>query len=98
MTWSPDDPDILRTLDWLSADDRRWFAARPDRSFRLRKPAPRELEMLGGSGTSHVLVRQVEPGFRMRLAVLCEGLPDCDAVLRRLWNDGAVYVPPGGRA
>jgi hypothetical protein len=82
----------------LSEDDRRWFEARPGREFRLRKPAPRELGMMQAQGASHVLVRQVQPGFRMRLPMLCSNLPDVDPVLRRLWNEGAVYVPLGGRA
>ena len=35
---------------------------------------------------------------RMRLPMRCSRLPDVDRVLRKLWNDGAVYVPPAGRA
>ena len=85
-------------LRQLSEADRRWFECHPDREFRLRKPAPRELSMMQAQGASHVLVRQVQPDFRMRLPMLCSNLPDVDPVLRRLWNEGAVYVPPGGRS
>jgi hypothetical protein len=35
---------------------------------------------------------------QMRLPMRCSNLPDVDRVLRKLWNDGAVYVPPAGRA
>ncbi len=82
----------------LSEDDRRWFERHPDREFRLRKPAPRELGMMQAQGSSHVLVRQVLPGCRMRLAMLCINVPDVDPVLRQLWHRGVVYAPEAGRA
>jgi hypothetical protein len=99
MSWSPSDPDIARALERLSEADRRWFAARSSRSFRLRKPARRELEMLGGRDCTHVLVEQVKPGFRLRRPVLIiGGLPDSDTVLRKLAHDGFVHVGYGGTA
>ena len=93
------DPDFLRALERLSEDDRRWFKARPSRSFRLRKPAKGELEMLGDDRCNHVVVEQLAPGVRARLPVLIVGgLPDCDAVLRKLIHEGFVQVGAGGVA
>lgn len=47
---------------WL-ADDRRWFAAHPERTHRVRDAFPGEARR----GT-HVVVRQIAPGARKRLA------------------------------
>jgi hypothetical protein len=93
------DPDIARALEQLSEAGRRWFAARPSRSYRLRKPARRELEMLRGQACTHVLVEQVFPGMRLRRAVRIIGsLPDDDTVLSRLAHEGIVSVGVGGTA
>jgi hypothetical protein len=54
--------------------------------------------MMQAQGSSHVLVRQVRPGCRMRLAMLCINVPDVDPVLRQLWHRGIVYAPEAGRA
>lgn len=49
-------------------DDRAWFAAHPDRSHRVREVIPGEFPMEAPDGfVGHVVVRQMQPGFRQRL-------------------------------
>jgi hypothetical protein len=49
-------------------DDRAWFEAHPDRSHRVRRAYPRECP-----GCSHIAVRQVQEGKRLRQPII---LPD----------------------
>jgi hypothetical protein len=55
----PDDPD------------RQWFAAHPRRTHRLRAAMPHDAVL--GDGFTHVLVRQLAPGRRIRLPVIFTG-------------------------
>jgi hypothetical protein len=65
-------------------DDAEWFKMRPDRSHRLRAVYPGELEAFGKTHSEaeipagyewQVLVRQIEPGKRMRWP-FCHNIPD----------------------
>jgi hypothetical protein len=63
----------------FSADDRRWFAAHPGRAHRMREPYRKEWDGLPvDAAPGHrlvTIVRQFEPGARMRLPyMLPEGL------------------------
>jgi hypothetical protein len=65
----------------FSEDDRRWFADNPGRSYRVRPIDPAEipdqhLMAARPAGWRHfVVVRQVRPGHRIRLAFAAEGEP-----------------------
>jgi hypothetical protein len=73
------------------ADDRRWFAENPRRSYRLRRLRP--AETLGGWSLdktadenpckeSYVIVKQMMPGFRLRAVVGSnKEIPDDDTAL-----------------
>ena len=84
------------------AGDRRWFAARPGRRYRLRAAAPSEVKVLGGRGfpMTHILTRKVTPDCRLRFGVhwsIGGPTPDDDRVLARL-AAGSVFTDRGGQA
>ena len=60
---------------WAAAD-RDWFAAHPGRAHRLRAAYPDE-------PATSVLVRQVQPGLRIRLGVETTG---------RAWPDNEIFL------
>jgi hypothetical protein len=74
-----------RVEDRASADDRTWFATRPERRYRFRPRLPREL---GAEDATHILVVQLFPGARLRKPVCWCGSsavpPDEDDQLARL--------------
>lgn len=87
---------ILLCLEGASwkIDDQAWFAARPTRSFRLRRLHSGEFpaHMLGNA--THVIVVQRAPGFREKcLAGDASGgrdldsMPDSDAVAMALRDE-----------
>lgn len=96
---------FLKPAAW-KADDAAWFAARPDRSHRLRPLIDDELAALpdryGGSPIPaghelQVLVRQVEAGVRVRTLFgrnLSVAIPDEEAVIHALF-DLVSQVPAG---
>jgi hypothetical protein len=55
-------------LDGPSEADRRWFERHPDRSHRIRRALNRELPARC-AGHTHVVVRQITPGYRLRASV-----------------------------
>ena len=67
----------LGGLDPWAEDDRRFFAAHPNRRWRLREQYPGEIaaaeaetgrgEMMFEAGTVVVIVHQIEPGTHQRL-------------------------------
>jgi hypothetical protein len=63
---------VLHSHPWTS-DDRQWFERNPQRSHRARPPFPGECdEEVAKTPASHALImllRQVEPGRRLRVAV-----------------------------
>jgi hypothetical protein len=65
----------------FTEDDRRWFASNPARSYRVRPIDPAEIPdqhmmVARPAGWRHfVVVRQVRPGHRIRLAFTAEGEP-----------------------
>ena len=84
----------LRESPW-KADDAAWFAARPNRSHRLRKAFHGELVELGGASSPaaghevQILVRQVEPGRRVRTQFsrnLSVHIPDDECALHALFD------------
>ena len=98
---------FLKPSHWKT-DDAAWFAARPDRSHRLRPLLKDELETLPGAiRTSRlpkghelqVLVRQVEPGARVRTFFgrnLAVPIADEEAVIHALFD--LVSQRPAGAA
>lgn len=69
--------------DSASHEDAEWFAAKPERGYRLR---PRQPGELGQGEDTHVIVIQICPGIRSRQTLHIAGaLPnDDDAQLGRL--------------
>lgn len=88
---------FLRDTAW-KADDAAWFAARQRRSHRLRSLLPGEFEPLPSAIRNasvpdghelQVLVRQVEPGQRVRTFFarnLGVEIPDDEAVIHALFD------------
>jgi hypothetical protein len=74
-------------------DDAPWFEKHPRRSFRLRRIYKGEkVDQL----STHMLVRQIEPGFRDKLPVsstadttgeFLDSFEDSDKVLIALWRE-----------
>lgn len=90
-----------------STDDRQWFARNPTRAHRLRPPLPQEAEqhellptIKEGYGL-RVIIRQVEPGARIRqFFYLNADLPDpsgCEFLCHALFDaviSGEELPPP----
>ncbi|MCW5600166.1 hypothetical protein [Nitrosomonas sp.] len=80
-------------------EDKKWFAAKPRRSFRIRRIYVNELPKEFDSGETHVIVRQITPSIRdkvflkdMKGGASYDALPDVDSVGMILWkkfHDGA---------
>jgi hypothetical protein len=87
-------------------DDRNWFKQNPSRSHRVRMPFPNEAdEAVADPPAEHaliMLVRQVEPGSRLRFGFYLNAdllpVPDDEAVAHALFEvaAGREAVPPGG--
>ena len=80
----------VRTDPWQE-DDHAWFAAHPERSFRLRRIYANEYPPEFFAST-HVIVRQIKPGNRDKLPTFdnmggqyLEAYPDDDASLLAAW-------------
>jgi hypothetical protein len=61
-------------IDMVSDDDKKWFAANPDRNYRLRRSAAAEIAFHECSGVNepsgrnaYTLVKQIVPGSRLRM-------------------------------
>jgi hypothetical protein len=70
-------------LEAASEDDRAWFEANPNRSFRARPQVPGEWPAGALSRLPHgqfwfTVINQVKPGVRMRLPISVEAEPDPD--------------------
>ncbi|MDR7155249.1 hypothetical protein J2W40_002071 [Sphingobium xenophagum] len=87
---------FTQNTQWKS-DDAAWFESHPDRSHRLRPLIGDEAQISGFSNNfampdrhvMQILVRQVEPGKRMRLPFgrnLDESIPDDETVLHALFD------------
>ena len=97
----------LLTHPWKS-DDRDWFEQYQERSHRARMPFPGEFdEEAAKTPPGHaliVLVRQVEPDFRLRAAFCLNPdllpVPDDEAVAHALFEVavGREAVPPDPQA
>lgn len=74
-------------------NDAAWFKANPHRTHRARWPFDAEIPGKVLEDNTVVIVRQVEPGKRMRkyLKTNCDVLPDDDDVLSVIFD-----IPPGG--
>jgi hypothetical protein len=95
-----------RTATKAASDgDRDWFARNLHRSHRLRRALPNEVEAMGASpdkaAGAWVVVRQVEPGLRIRTPFMPPSPPPDDEILGALLFDllaehgaaGAKHVP-----
>ena len=100
---SPEDAEFVKaierenvkgTLDIASDNDRAWFAANPERRYRLRGPLPSERFAWQGDVTraSAMVVHLVSPGVRMRFSAnlirALETYSDDEATAKRLWEEG----------
>src|SRR5262245_16450898 len=86
-------------------DDRNWFKQNPERTHRARAPSPGEVEIEAPAGHAPImLVRQVEPGYRLRGEVYLNAnflpLPDNEAVVHALFEVamGREATPGDGKA
>lgn len=78
--------------------DAKWFARNPGRSYRLRRVRPGELPQ--SRSENWIMVRQLSPGERIRLAIWIKGegwkVPTSDAELAKLsdaaWNKKPVAI------
>jgi hypothetical protein len=84
-----------------SKDDAAWFKAHPHRSHRLRQPHDVELReaiaptIAPASAIPYVVVRQVQPGCRLRLPIWSDiEMPDIEAIGHALF-DLSVRQTPG---
>lgn len=84
--------DLSGSSPWKDAD-KEWFAANPTRSFRIRRLFAGEFPSDFSEGQTHVLVRQLRPGLRDKLALLdarngadFDRFPDDDAACMMLWE------------
>jgi hypothetical protein len=89
----PIHPVKLEDTPWKT-DDRNWFEANPNRSHRVRPSFPGEFE---GDHELLVIVRQIEPGQRIRLVVNLEAppIPDVESVAHALFD---LYACSGRKA
>jgi hypothetical protein len=79
-------------------DDRDWFARHHGRNYRIRKPRGGEIDLfkeIPRGCRALVVVRQFEPGARMRCSVCWRGsLPlDAEHVAKRLFAEAASHNP-----
>jgi hypothetical protein len=98
---------VLLEHPWKS-DDRDWFEQNPTRSHRIRRPFPGEVdEEVANTPAGTVLmmiVRQIEPGVRIRPAVSVDvellPIPDDEATAHALFEAamGREHLPPDPQA
>ena len=103
MVWTACCRSVCSNSAWKD-DDRKWFERNPRRAHRVRPPFPGEYDAEAAeTPPGHVLivlVRQVEPGRRIRSAVSLNAgllpLPDDEAVAHALFEAalGREAVPP----
>jgi hypothetical protein len=62
-------------LDRISADDLAWFDRHANRSHRWRLPIDGEAGTFGLESCHSIVVRQIQPGLRMRAPVRLVGGP-----------------------
>jgi hypothetical protein len=85
------------TIDQASEEDRVWFEAHPTRSHRVRPFIPGETPEADPIPPTHVAVRQVKPGIRVRLPLWLEGEPGPgEFAARRLFE--LAMGPPNSQA
>ncbi len=74
-------PEIAAAIDRVSADDRDWFALHPGEDQRTRPAAPNEFwPTFDSACVKYVIVKQVQPGFRLRFPILRINLPERERV------------------
>jgi hypothetical protein len=98
-------PRYDTTSAWI-IDDREWFENNPARSHRLRSTFPGETfgenqippPALSPGRTDAVLVRQIEPGMRMRIPIDHDAgsqIPDIEPILHTLFDAHAAQYRTG---
>ena len=89
--------NVEKVSEKVSEDDRRWFAANPDASWRLRRLVPGELP--GQPAGRWMLVNQVRPGLRLRAPLDLDIDEETAAFMTRRgyfeWIDGQPVWFPG---
>jgi hypothetical protein len=77
MTPNDKHPDFdPQAIGAASADDREWFEQNPRRAYRLRPVMLDEMGIEAVLRGAIVAVRQVLPGWRIRLAFVPDRVPD----------------------
>lgn len=80
----------VEVVGHASSDDRRWFRRHRDRAYRLRPFLAGELpgvEWPVGNAGRLILVKQISPGFRFRLALWAtHPICDCEECLAGTWE------------
>ena len=73
--------EIATAIDRISADDRDWFELHPGAEDRIRPAAAHEFwPTFDSACVKYVIVRQVWPGFRLRLPVLRLHRPETERI------------------
>jgi hypothetical protein len=96
LNWARGGPGVGSAEDRKSkeSDDREWFERNRERAHRVRMPFPGEVDEEAANTPAGqaliMLVRQVEPGSRVRAAVFLDAnflpLPDDEAVVHALFE------------
>jgi hypothetical protein len=74
-------PETAAAIDKITSEDREWFEQNPGASSRTRPAAPGEFSPgMSSDCVVHVLVVQVQPGYRLRLPVVRMNLPALERV------------------
>jgi hypothetical protein len=83
-----------------SRDDAAWFKAHPHRSHRLRRPYDVELQeavaptIAPASAVPYIVVRQVRPGYRLRLPIWSDiEMPDIESMGHALFDLAVRHSP-----
>jgi hypothetical protein len=86
---------VERVMD----DDRDWFAAHPERRWRLRQYVPGEGAPLDEPGATDVVVIQIAPGIRIRLPIQCSRPPsdaEVEDLIRALRRESPAFAAVEG--
>jgi hypothetical protein len=76
--------------------DRRWFEKHPNRSYHLRPAAASEIPLAGSAPAPiYTVIRQPEPGIRLRLFIWIIGpVQDDEETAAYLWHRAAGWTYP----
>ncbi len=74
-------PEVSEAIDRMSENDRKWFECHPEAKERIRLARPHEFwPTFDSACVKYVIVKQVQPGFRLRSPILRVNLPETERV------------------